>query len=134
MNKVEKDSIVFVHDAVRCLLTENLIHRLFDAALEKGNAVPMILSKDSVRMIEEDGSRTIDRNKLALIQTPQVFKAEILLDAFQVDYKEYFTDEASVAEEAGISIQLIEGEENNLKITRPIDLVVAEQLLSLSAK
>ena len=134
LNKVEHDSIVFVHDAVRCLLTEKLIHRLFDSALEKGNAVPMVLSKDSVRILEEGGSRTIDRSKLAMIQTPQVFKSGALLHAFTTDYRETFTDEASVAEAAGISIHLIEGEENNLKITRPIDLIVAEQLLSQAAK
>ena len=134
LNKVEHDSIVFVHDAVRCLLTEKLIHRLFDTALEKGNAVPMVLSKDSVRIVEVSGNRTIDRNKLALIQTPQVFKSEALLNAFKADYRESFTDEASVAEAAGISIHLIPGEENNLKITRPIDLVVAEQLLSQPTK
>jgi 2-C-methyl-D-erythritol 4-phosphate cytidylyltransferase len=134
LNKVEHDSIVFVHDAVRCMLTEGLIHRLYDAALEKGNAVPMVLSKDSVRIMEEGGSRTVDRSKLALIQTPQVFKAEMLLNAFNADYRDTFTDEASVAEAAGISIHLVQGEDNNLKITQPIDLVVAEQLLSQTSK
>jgi 2-C-methyl-D-erythritol 4-phosphate cytidylyltransferase len=130
LSAVQKDSIIFVHDAVRCLLTENLVHRLYESTLEKGNAVPMILSKDSVRMIGENGNKAIDRNKLALIQTPQVFKGEMLIDAFNADYRDEFTDEASVVEAAGFSINLIPGEENNLKLTQPIDLVVAEKILA----
>lgn len=130
LSAVQKDSIVFVHDAVRCLLTENLIQRLYESTLEKGNAVPMILSKDSVRMIDENANKAIDRNKLALIQTPQVFKGEMLIDAFNADYRDGFTDEASVVEAAGFSINLIPGEENNLKLTQPIDWVVAEKILA----
>lgn len=132
LKKADSDSIIFVHDAVRCLLTENLIRRLYGTAIEKGNAIPMVLSKDSVRFIDEQGNKAIDRNQLALIQTPQVFKGSILLNAFNKAYHERFTDEASVVEADGISINLIEGEENNIKITQPIDLIVAEQILKLS--
>jgi 2-C-methyl-D-erythritol 4-phosphate cytidylyltransferase len=132
IKKAESNSIIFVHDAVRCLLTKKLIHRLYEATLEKGNAIPMMLSKDSVRFIDEKGNKTIDRNQLALIQTPQVFKGSILLNAFNKAYHERFTDEASVVEADGVIINLIEGEENNIKITQPIDLIVAEQIIKQS--
>jgi 2-C-methyl-D-erythritol 4-phosphate cytidylyltransferase len=75
---------------------------------------------------------TIDRDKVRIVQTPQTFKSEILLSAFKQEYNTSFTDEATVVEAAGIPVFLIEGEYNNIKITRPIDLIVAEKLLEES--
>jgi 2-C-methyl-D-erythritol 4-phosphate cytidylyltransferase len=72
---------------------------------------------------------TIDRNKVFIIQTPQTFQSAILIEAFQQEYKEAFTDEATVVEASGRQVFLIEGEYNNLKVTRPIDLFIAEKLL-----
>ena len=126
---VEDDSIIFVHDAVRCLLTEQLIHRCYKQAVETGTAIPVIASKDSVRIIHDDGNDAIDRNKVMLVQTPQTFHSRILLPAFQIDYKEKFTDEATVVEAYGIKVTLIEGEENNIKITNPTDLLTAEKII-----
>lgn len=128
---VEKDSIVFVHDAVRCLVSKDLIHRCYENALETGSAVPAIRAKDSVRLLneEENDNEVLDRSKVVLIQTPQTFHSRILLPAFEIDYKERFTDEATVVEAFGLKISLIEGEENNIKITRPIDLAIAEKIL-----
>ena len=126
---IEGDAIIFVHDGVRCLLTENLIHRCYAEAISSGTAVPVIVSKDSVRVVNEDGNEAIDRNKVMLIQTPQTFHSKVLLPAFQIDYKEKFTDEATVVEAYGIKVTLVEGEENNIKITRPIDLLIAERVL-----
>jgi 2-C-methyl-D-erythritol 4-phosphate cytidylyltransferase len=128
---VDKDSIVFVHDAVRCLVTTNLIHRCYENAVRVGSAVPAIRSKDSVRLLneEENDNEVIDRSKVVFVQTPQTFHSRLLLPAFQIDYKERFTDEATVVEAFGLKIALVEGEENNIKITRPIDLLIAENLL-----
>jgi 2-C-methyl-D-erythritol 4-phosphate cytidylyltransferase len=126
---VREDSIVFVHDAVRCLVSKELIERCFKTAVETGSAVPAISSKDSVRLVNEEGNDPFDRTKVMLIQTPQTFHSKILLPAFQIDYKDKFTDEATVIEAFGLKISLVEGEENNIKITRPLDLQIAEQLM-----
>jgi 2-C-methyl-D-erythritol 4-phosphate cytidylyltransferase len=126
---IEEESIVFVHDAVRCLVSVNLIHRCYEVAMQSGSAIPVVLSKDSVRIINEDISEPIDRSKVVFVQTPQTFHSKILLAAYQIDYKDKFTDEATVAEAYGLKISLTEGEETNIKITRPLDLIIAEQYL-----
>jgi len=132
----DKESIIFVHDAVRCLVTIDLIHRCFENALKTGSAVPALRSKDSVRLLneEENDNEVLDRSKVVFIQTPQTFHSRILIPAFEIDYKERFTDEATVVEAFGLKISLIEGEESNIKITRPIDLFVAEKLLTEKKK
>jgi 2-C-methyl-D-erythritol 4-phosphate cytidylyltransferase len=126
----EEDAVIFVHDGVRCLVSADLIHRCYNTAIEKGTAIPAITSKDSVRLLTEHGNDAVDRKTVMLVQTPQTFLGHILLPAFNLDYKEEFTDEATVAEAHGIKITLIEGEENNIKITRPADIAVAEKILS----
>lgn len=126
---VKEDSIVFVHDAVRCLVSKDLIKRCYKMAVETGSAVPAIPSKDSVRLVNEEGNDPFDRTRVMLIQTPQTFHSKILLPAFQIDYKDKFTDEATVVEAFGLKISLVEGEENNIKITRPLDLQIAEQVM-----
>ena len=127
---VEDDSIIFVHDGVRCLLTEKLIHRCYASAVETGTAIPVITSRDSVRIVQEEGNDAIDRNKVMLVQTPQTFHSKILLPAFKIDYKEKFTDEATVVEAYGLKVTLVEGEENNIKITKPMDLLIAEKIIN----
>jgi 2-C-methyl-D-erythritol 4-phosphate cytidylyltransferase len=126
---VEEESIIFVHDGVRCLLSKELIHRCYQKALETGTAIPAIASKDSIRLLSKEGSEAFDRNKVMLVQTPQTFQSKILLPAFQTDYKNEFTDEATVVEAYGTKVSLVEGEENNIKITRPGDLLIAEKLI-----
>jgi len=126
---VVEDAIVFVHDGVRCLLSVDLIHRCYSKALENGSAIPVIPAKDSIRIVDGESNEAIERNKVVLVQTPQAFHSRILQPAFQIDYKERFTDEATVVEEFGLKIELVEGEENNIKITRPIDLIIAEHIL-----
>jgi 2-C-methyl-D-erythritol 4-phosphate cytidylyltransferase len=127
---IKEESIIFVHDGVRCLLTADLIKRCYEAALEAGSAVPVVDCKDSVRLIKGEFNEAADRTKVKLVQTPQTFHSKILLPAFKIDYKDRFTDEATVAEAFGLNINLIEGEDNNIKITRPVDLIIAEQMLS----
>jgi 2-C-methyl-D-erythritol 4-phosphate cytidylyltransferase len=129
LSLVNDEAIIFVHDGVRCFLTKDLIIRCFDAALESGTAVPAIDSPDSVRMITKSGNKIVDRTKIKLVQTPQTFHSKILLPAFAIDYKDQFTDEASVVEAFGLKINLVEGEKNNIKITTPEDLELAKVLL-----
>ncbi len=129
--KVDNDNcIIFVHDAVRPLLSEELLNRCYEKAIELGSAIPAIECKDSVRIIAEDRNEMIDRSSLRLIQTPQTFHSKILLPAFNIDYKEKFTDEASVVEAFGLKVVLVEGEEKNIKITKPTDLLIAEAMLN----
>lgn len=129
LSLIKDESIIFVHDGVRCLVTAGLIERCHDAAEEHGNAVPAVTSKDSVRFIFDDITEPVDRNNILLIQTPQVFHSAILLAAYRIDYKDKYTDEATVVEAYGINPHIIPGEDNNIKITTPMDLLIAEQLL-----
>ena len=126
---IDEESIIFVHDGVRCLLTGMLIKRCYDAAVKNGTAIPVVECTDSVRMITDSGNIILNRNKLRLVQTPQAFHSKILLPAFKIDYKDTFTDEASVVEAFGLAVNLVEGEKNNIKITTALDLHIAEKLL-----
>ena len=127
---IKGDSIVFVHDGVRCLLSTELIHNCYEGAIEFGTAIPVIASKDSVRLILDDGNEALERDNVRLVQTPQTFLSRILLAAYKIDYKDKFTDEASVVEAFGLRINLVDGEENNIKITTPDDLAFAESKIS----
>lgn len=129
LSLVEEESIIFVHDGVRCLLTKELIERCYLQALATGTAIPAISSKDSIRLLTENGNEALDRTKVMLVQTPQTFHSRILLPAFQIDYKDKFTDEATVTEAYGIKVSIVEGEENNIKITKSLDLLIAERIL-----
>jgi len=130
LQAVEEEAIIFVHDAVRCLVSPELIRRCYEQAVETGSAVPVVPCNDSVRLITEDGSDALNREKIVLVQTPQVFHSKLLIPAFSIEQKEKFTDEASVMEAFGMKVSLVAGEKSNLKITHPIDLVIAEQLLN----
>lgn len=122
-------SVVFVHDGVRCMVSQKLIQNCYEQAVLKGSAIPAVAATDSIRIEEGSVHYTISRNKVRIIQTPQTFRSEILAEAFKQEYKEAFTDEATVVEAGGEEVFLIEGEYNNLKVTRPIDLCIAEKLL-----
>ncbi|MCW3118366.1 MAG: 2-C-methyl-D-erythritol 4-phosphate cytidylyltransferase [Chitinophagaceae bacterium] len=126
---VKEPSVVFVHDGVRCLVTTKLIRQCYEATIEKGNAVPAITATDTIRIATGSGNEQIDRNKVFIIQTPQTFLSEMLIKGFKQDYTSLFTDEGSVVENTGIKINIISGEETNIKITRPMDLVIAEKIL-----
>jgi len=132
LEHVEADAIIFVHDGVRCLLSADLVQRCYKKAVETGSAVPVSPARDSVRIISPEGNDAVDRNTVMLVQTPQTFHGKILLTAYQIDYKDKFTDEATVVEAYGLKVSLVEGEENNIKITGPVDLFVAEKILEES--
>ncbi len=123
------DSVIFVHDGVRCLITSKLIRECYEQAILKGSAIPAVAATDSIRITSESGSVVVDRNHIRIVQTPQTFLSSILLPAFEQQYQESFTDEATVVESQGTPIYLIDGDYNNLKITRPIDLLIAQQIL-----
>lgn len=129
LQPIREESVIFVHDGVRCLLTTQLIHHCFDQAIEYGSAIPVIDCRDSVRLITTAGNEAIDRSRVKLVQTPQTFLSSVLVPAFTVEYRAEFTDEATVVEAAGNTIHLVEGEVNNIKITMPADLAIAEELL-----
>jgi 2-C-methyl-D-erythritol 4-phosphate cytidylyltransferase len=126
---INKPSVVFIHDGVRCLITPALVRSCYFAAVEKGNAIPAITAMDTIRIVTENGSSQVDRNKVRLVQTPQTFLSGIIKAAYEQDFTESFTDEASVAEKQGVNINLVEGEITNIKITRPADLLFAEKIL-----
>ncbi len=134
LTHVPGDAIVFVHDGVRCLVTERLIRHCYEMTLREGNAIPSTGPIDSTRIETANGNEMVDRNKVHLIQTPQTFYSNILKAAFEQDYLESFTDEASVAERYGVKINLVEGETDNIKITRPTDLIIAEKILEERAR
>ena len=129
LRHIQQHSIVFVHDGVRCLLTTDLIHRCYYTAQEKGNAIPAIAATDSIRIETVTGNEIINRNKVRIIQTPQTFYSDLIKAAFEQEYDEAFTDEAGVVEKLGIKIHLVEGESTNIKITHPIDILIAEKVL-----
>ncbi len=127
---IKEESIIMVHDGVRCLLTPTLIKYCYDSALEHGSAIPAIPVKDSIRQLTKPGTIAIDRTLLRSIQTPQCFHSKLLFPAMNnIEFKEKFTDEATVVEAYGIDVHLMEGEETNIKITTPVDLMLAEQIL-----
>ena len=133
LTQVDPDAIVFVHDAVRCLLTPALIQRCYEQALEKGSAIPAVSSTDTIRITEGAKHHVVDRANVMMIQTPQTFKAANLQKAFEQAYQPAFTDEANVLEASGTEVYLIDGEYENIKITRPLDLAIAEYILAKRA-
>ncbi|RFS14080.1 2-C-methyl-D-erythritol 4-phosphate cytidylyltransferase [Emticicia sp. C21] len=127
---VEANSLVAVHDGVRPLISTEIIEQSFKTADELGNAVTSVQLKDSIREVRENNqNKAVERAKFRLMQTPQTFQSDIIKKAFQVKEQSFFTDCASVLEFAGYPINLIDGSYENIKITTPEDLVVAEALL-----
>ena len=127
---ITEPSVVFVHDGVRCLVTADLIKRCYEQAIEKGSAIPAVAATDSIRIVNKHRHTAADRNNVRIIQTPQTFLSTILLPAFQTPYQESFTDEATVVEASGKEVFLIEGDHENIKVTRPADLLIAEKIVA----
>ncbi|MBV9960871.1 MAG: 2-C-methyl-D-erythritol 4-phosphate cytidylyltransferase [Parafilimonas sp.] len=129
LKEVKGDAVVFVHDAVRCLVSVPLIQRCYKTALEKGSAIPAVAATDSIRILNHTHHQVADRTQVRIIQTPQTFLSNIILPAFRQEYTDDFTDEATVVEANGTEVFLTEGEYDNIKITRPIDMMIAERIL-----
>lgn len=131
LQQIKGDAVVFVHDGVRPLVSPALVRDCYEATLSHGSAIPVIDMKDSIREVEGEHNRAVDRERFRIIQTPQTFLSELILPAFELPYDPLFTDEATVVERLGHPVHLVQGEESNLKITKPLDLVMAKAFLDL---
>lgn len=128
LSTVKPDTLVAIHDGVRPCVSAKTITSCFEAALTYGAAVPVLAVKESLRKIHHNQSHAVDRNMYRVVQTPQCFQYDVITSAYNQKYKDSFTDDASVVEAAGHQIKLVEGNEENIKITTPADLIIAEAL------
>ena len=130
LGAVASDGLIAVHDGVRPLVAPSVIAACFAAAADGGAAVPVVPVVESVREVDADGgSRPVDRTRLRVVQTPQVFRADVLRAAYCLPYDPRFTDDASVVEASGVAVRLVPGNRENIKLTTPMDLLFAEQLM-----
>ena len=123
------NSIIGVHDAVRPLVSIKTLKLLYSSAEKNGNSTPVTSVSSSLRKVESNSNRSVDRSGYKSVQTPQCFTSELIKKAYQQEYNELFTDDASVVEQLGEKIFLIEGNPENIKITTPFDLKIAELIL-----
>jgi len=129
LDLIDVEGVVFIHDGVRPLVSVQTLHNCFTTATEKGNALPVISVSESIRFVNDKGNSSVDRAKYFLVQTPQTFKVNLIQKAFNQNYSDKFTDDASVLESFGEAINLVEGNRENIKITYPEDLIVAKCFL-----
>lgn len=133
LDKVDGAELIAIHDGVRPLVSHDTIRRCFECAAHYGTAIPVLPSSESIREGNFEESIPVDRSKYFLVQTPQVFSASILLNCYEQPYDPRFTDDASVVENKGTSIRLVEGNRENIKITFPQDLQIAELFLKTNS-
>lgn len=129
LKQVKEKGFVAVHDACRPFANEKLLMNCFETVIEKGNAIPAVDIKDSIREVVKDGSRHRNRMRFKAVQTPQCFDVTVLKNAYRQTFSESFTDDASVVEAAGTRIHLVEGDPGNFKITTHFDLLLAEKIM-----
>ena len=127
----DAEGVVGVHDGVRPFPSIEVIRNCYETAREKKAVIPVIPVVETVRHLEGEGSVTVPRDKYRLVQTPQTFDIQLLKAANRQPYNDGFTDDASVVESYGHTITLVEGNRENIKITTPYDIVVAEALCKL---
>jgi 2-C-methyl-D-erythritol 4-phosphate cytidylyltransferase len=118
--------IVAIHDAVRPFVSKQTLKNCFEGVKKSGNAVPVIEVSDSIRIITSSGSDMVNRTLVKRVQTPQCFLLPEIKKAYEQEYNPKFTDDASVAEAMGMKINLVEGNPENIKITTPFDMQLAE--------
>lgn len=126
---IQNSTLIAIHDGVRPFVSMETIARCFDAAQQHEAAIPVIDAVDSIRELTDTGSKSVDRQKYKLVQTPQVFNAELLKKAYEQKFEPFFTDDASVVESLGNKIHLVEGNRENIKITTEFDLKMAEMTI-----
>lgn len=131
LKSISENALVAIHDAVRPLIDISTINEAFDCANKNGNAVVVVPSKDSLRKVENDNSYSVPRSDYFIVQTPQIFEKNTLDKAYKEEFRNEFTDDASVVEKLGIKIHLVEGKQSNIKITYREDLAIAETLLKI---
>ena len=125
---VEGDGLVGVHDGVRPFVSQEVIARCYEEASRQKAVIPVVGVVETVRHLTDEGSETVPRDQYRLVQTPQVFDAALLRRAYQQEYTALFTDDASVVEALGEKVHLVEGNRENIKLTTPFDLKLAEIL------
>ena len=125
---VEEDGLVGVHDGGRPVVSQEVITRCYVEAASLKAVIPVIGVVETVRHLTEEGSETVPRDQYKLVQTPQVFDVTLLHRAYQQEYTVLFTDDASVVEALGEKVYLVEGNRENIKLTTPFDLKLAELL------
>lgn len=130
LKEISGNGLVAIHDAARPLLTSALVSRLFREAEEFGNAVPVVPVRDSIRQVNEAGNFSVNREDYVMVQTPQVFKVQEILECFKSENDHSYTDEASLYESKGGIIHLSAGEPENIKITINSDILLAESLIA----
>lgn len=123
------DGVVFIHDSVRPLVSVETIERCLAKTLDRGNAIPVVAINESIRRINAKGSKAVNRTRYSLVQTPQTFLVSRIKQAYSQPCSEQFTDDASVLENTGEMIHLVEGNRENIKITYPQDLIMAEAFM-----
>jgi 2-C-methyl-D-erythritol 4-phosphate cytidylyltransferase len=133
LSLVPDDALVAVHDAVRPLISTDIIEEAYRQAAVQGAVVVAVKSRDSIRQVKDERSQSLLRDEIYLVQTPQTFKAGLLKEAYKHPYHDAFTDDASVAEQAGHFIHIVEGSYQNFKITFPEDIAIAELLFNKKA-
>lgn len=121
--------LIAVHDAVRPLVDITVIANCFNQAALDGASIPVYPVSESLRKLEAENSYAVNRDDYRLVQTPQCFQRNVLVKAYEQRYSRFFTDDASVVESMGVSISLVDGNRENIKITTPPDLVMAELFL-----
>jgi len=126
---VNAPGLVAIHDGVRPLVKIETIQRCFEAAEKYGNAIPVTSPSDSLRLEEGNNNSPVNRMQIKQVQTPQVFDVALIKKAYRQEYNESFTDDATVLEKTGEKIRMVEGNRENIKITNPEDLFIAQTLL-----
>jgi 2-C-methyl-D-erythritol 4-phosphate cytidylyltransferase len=126
---ISEPGMVAIHDGVRPLITSSLIQKLFEEAETVGSALPVIPVTDTVRKIDKNNSILLDRNNLRLVQTPQVYKSDLIQNVYKNISSDSYTDDAAVIESAGFGVHLCDGNPENIKLTKPMDLLFAEAIL-----
>lgn len=126
-------NLIGVHDGVRPLVSHLTIEKCLALANEQGSAIPTLPLKESLRKLNATGSKSVERKNYLSVQTPQFFTSEILNKAYTIPFHDGITDDASLVEEAGHTIFLTEGNEENIKITTPVDLRFAKLLLEFGS-
>ncbi|MCB0400865.1 MAG: 2-C-methyl-D-erythritol 4-phosphate cytidylyltransferase [Flavobacteriales bacterium] len=131
LSLVKSAGIVGIHDGVRPLVSTTTITACYQEAAQHGNAIPVVDVVDSLRYVskQEGTNKAVARSCYKIVQTPQCFRSDLILKAYEQDYDPAFTDDASVVEQLGETIHLVEGNRDNIKITTQEDLILAEHFI-----
>lgn len=122
--------VIAIHDGVRPFVSHSTLNRLFEKVKDCKAVIPVLSVKESMREITENPSKHINRERYKMVQTPQCFQRELIVGAYEQPFDQHFTDDASVVESSGYFVELVDGNEENIKLTTPFDLQVAKTILS----